>query len=89
MSGNRTWRITVRNDGEGAAHDLGLTSVTDVQETRRASSAAIRTGSVPVAASLAPGHSVATEVTVVGTRPLVVSVGADGGRTRARAVTRR
>ena len=85
-SGRRTWRVTVRNVGNGTAHDVRLNSVTD----RHARPVRVigrdpNRFPVPVAGVLAPGASAVTELTVSGGELLLVSVSADGGRTMATA----
>ena len=84
--GNRTWSVTVRNLGDGAAHDVRVSSITD--RTGRQVEVIGRDPSrfpVPITAVLAPGDSAVTEVTVSGGEPLIVSVSADAGRTIATA----
>jgi len=83
-SGGRTWLVTVRNVGSGAARDVRLSSITD----RKARAVEV-TGRdpnrfpIPVAGVLAPGATAVTKLTVSNGRPLLVTVSADGGRTIA------
>jgi rhamnogalacturonan endolyase len=78
--------VTVHNVGNGTAHDVRLSSVTD----RKARPVRVigrdpNRFPVPVAGILAPGATATTDLTVSGGEPLLVSVSADGGRTTATA----
>jgi rhamnogalacturonan endolyase len=83
-SGNRTWSVTVRNVGRGAAHDVRLNSVTDGKARRvQVIGRDPNRFPVPIVGVLAPGASAATQVTVPGGQPLLISISADGGRSTA------
>ncbi|WP_270888998.1 polysaccharide lyase family protein [Pedococcus sp. 5OH_020] len=86
--GHHTWRVTVRNTGEGAAYDVRVGAVKDLQA--RSAQVVGRDPNlfpVPVTAVLNAGDSVSADVTVVGRQPLDVAVTADGGRTTAHVRT--
>ncbi len=81
-AGSSTWSVTVRNAGNGPAHDVRLSSITDADS--RPVGVTGRDPNrfpVPIAGVLTPGASAVTEFTVSGAKPLVVSISADGGRT--------
>jgi rhamnogalacturonan endolyase len=85
-SGNRTWSVTVRNTGRGAAHDVRFTSITD-HKARQVDVIGRDPNRfpVPITGVLAPGAAAVARVTVSGGQPVSISVSADGGRTTATA----
>ena len=85
-SGVHTWRISVRNDGDGTAHDVRVVSVAEKNgKPARVVSRDPNQFPVPIAALLTPGESASTEIRVSGGQPVDIALSADGGRTRARA----
>jgi rhamnogalacturonan endolyase len=83
-SGGRTWLVTVRNVGSGAAHDVRLSSITDRKERPvEVTGRDPNRFPIPIAGVLPPGASAVTRLTVSNSRPLLVTVSADGGRTIA------
>jgi rhamnogalacturonan endolyase len=80
-----TRSVTVRNIGDGVAHDVRLSSVTGGTAPVSVIGRDPNRFPVPVTALLAPGASAVTELTVSGGQPLLVSISADGGRTTTSA----
>lgn len=80
--GATTWAVSVTNEGPGTARDLRLQAITNPSgQPAQVIGRDPGKFAVPVAATLPPGTSTVTSITVVGGQPITVSFTADGGRT--------